>query len=89
MFQTPFTAQQSFCDPVNFPAGFSQSSVLSQEQADMLEQHGEAYFALATGIRQPLSLLEQEFVRFCQGLRQPRNLHERTWHSYMQEAACA
>ncbi|WP_415885241.1 DUF413 domain-containing protein [Neptuniibacter sp. QD37_6] len=87
MFQVAFLTESSFSDHENYPDGFYKGDAFTAEEAALLEKHGHAYCAFATGIRQPVVLLEREFVDFCKGDKQPSNIHERTWLRYVSKAA--
>ncbi|WP_286240801.1 DUF413 domain-containing protein [Neptuniibacter halophilus] len=78
-----FRSDGLFSDRINFPYGFLKSGEFTITQADLLEQHGQAYSELASGLRQPAGPEEQAFVRFCQGEKPAESHHERVWQRYL------
>ncbi|WP_415891127.1 DUF413 domain-containing protein [Neptuniibacter sp. SY11_33] len=87
MFQVAFLTESSFSDHENYPDGFCKSDAFSAEEAALLEKHGHAYSAFAKGHREPVVLIERQFVDFCKGGKLPSNIHERTWFHYVSKAA--
>lgn len=77
-----FQAERKFWDDRRFPYGFARSGDFTIAQATLLETHGNAYAALASGERQPKSELEKDFVAFCQGSKPAESVHEKTWKRY-------
>jgi len=87
VFQAAFLTECSFSDHENYPDGFCKSNAFTAEQAALLKKHGHAYSAFAAGKRIPIMLLEKQFVDFCKGMKQPSNVHEQTWLSYVTKAS--
>ena len=78
-----FLTDKTFSDPTHFPYGFARSGEFTVRQAQLIEEHGQAYKALSEGVRQPVNDEESEFVRFCQGEKEAESIHERTWKRYL------
>lgn len=66
-----------------FPYGFPRSGEFTLQQARLLEDHGRAYEALASGAREPMNKEEKAFVAFCRGERAARTVHEKVWQIYL------
>jgi len=78
-----FYSLKVFADRLHFPYGFARSGQFSKKQATLIEQHGEAYKNLASGQEAPTTPEEQEFVRFCNGLKKAETEHEKVWAFYL------
>lgn len=87
MTQTSFQSSRIFRDTKHFPYGFMRSGVFTTRQAALLEKNGLAYDELASGIRQPQTPEEHQFVEFCGGQRTAQNDHEKVWLQYTQYAS--
>ena len=65
--------------------------IFSMEELEMLEKKGQDMQALFEGRKDPVSLEERSFVRFCKGQSGPSNIMETAWikylHRYQLEAA--
>lgn len=83
MSSSSFASDKVFRDPINFPYGFARSGEFTIAQARLIEQHGYAYKALASGERSPVNKQETAFVSFCQGNKPAIDVHERTWQRYL------
>ncbi len=77
-----FKTERKFFDDEHFPYGFDRSGEFSSSQVALLERHGHAYRALATGERQPVTEQESQFVLLCNGAKEPQNVHEKVWKRY-------
>lgn len=77
-----FSSLYKFYDEKHFPYGISRSGEFSRQQVQLLERHGNAYFALASGQREAVDDEERDFVRVCHGEKEPTTEHEVTWHRY-------
>jgi hypothetical protein len=77
-----FQADRRFWGEEHFPYGFSRSGEFTCEQARLLETHGQAYIALANGIRLPVTEEEEAFVAFCKGDKSAESSHEKAWKRY-------
>ena len=76
---TSFVSSKRF-NPVSFyPYGIARSGEYNRQQVEYLEQFGEAYTALASGERAPITEEEKRFVAVCRGECEASNLHERAW----------
>ncbi len=77
-----FVSQRRFFDNKYYPRGFARSGDFTRTEAQLLENHGDALLALETGLRQPMTAEEHQFLAVCQGLRQPSSPLERLWSKY-------
>lgn len=80
--QECFKTEKRFEDKLNFPYGFARSGEFTREQAQLLEERGQAYMELATAIREPVGEVEQAFVDFCMGKKAAESKDERIWQRY-------
>ncbi|WP_341502300.1 DUF413 domain-containing protein [Gallaecimonas sp. GXIMD4217] len=79
-----FVSQKRFCDHKHYPRGFARSGDFTRTEAELLEMHGEALLALETGLREPATAEEHQFLAVCQGVRQPSSSLEKLWSKYRQ-----
>ena len=77
-----FNSEKKFLGLDLYPYGLSRSGDFTRKQAALLEQHGEAYKELQTGIRKPVTREEKEFVAACRGEKEPETEHELVWFKY-------
>lgn len=77
-----FETSKKFFDDANFPRGFQRSGDFTRQQADILENMGDALKALHEGSRAPVTDEEVRFTEFCQQKLEPMNAVERAWQSY-------
>lgn len=77
-----FTAPRKFFDDDNFPYGFRRSGEFTPRQAELLERHGLALKALASGKQAPATQEEADFVACCRGERLPETELEKAWTRY-------
>ena len=78
-----FQSERNFRDQNNFPYGFARSGEFTIQQAQLIEKHGCAYQALASGDREPANPDEEAFLEYCLGRKEAETLHERTWKRYL------
>ncbi|GAB3095326.1 DUF413 domain-containing protein [Aestuariicella hydrocarbonica] len=71
----------------HFPYGFARSGEFTREQVQLLENHGYAYLALASGERTPVTPEEQEFVKYCLGEKEPQSRHEKVWAIFQKKSS--
>lgn len=84
MAQSSFQSGKVFRDSKHFPYGFGRSGVFTTRQAMLLEKHGQAYEDLASGLREPQTQEEAQFLEFARGQRTAQNDHEKVWLQYRQ-----
>ncbi|NIB41887.1 DUF413 domain-containing protein [Pseudomaricurvus alkylphenolicus] len=71
----------------HFPYGLAKSGQFTRQQVELLERHGYAYEALASGERTPITPEEKSFLQFCQGEQEPDSAHEKAWDRYLREVS--
>lgn len=81
--QTSFSGYGRFFDDANYPYGFARSGDFSRNQADLLEQYGNALKALHQGDCQPRDEQEARFVEVCQGQQAAQSPLEKAWLLYL------
>lgn len=69
----------------HFPYGFARSGEFTRDQVQLLENHGYAYQALASGERAAQTPEEQEFVKYCKGEKAAQTRHEKAWARYLKK----
>ena len=74
-----FSVTRRFFDDKNYPRGFARHGDYTIKEAQVLEQHGQAFRALDAGERKPATKEEKAFVAFCRGERAPETFFEKTW----------
>lgn len=79
-----FKSKTRFFADQQFPYGISKSGEFTKQQAELLEQHGEAYEALHNGSRTPISEEEVAFISVCNGEKEPETAHEKAWSKFCQ-----
>ena len=67
-----FSVERRFFDDKNYPRGFSRHGDYTIKESDTLEQYGQAFKALDSGERSPVTDEEKAFVAFF----------EKTWNKY-------
>ncbi|PJG86020.1 DUF413 domain-containing protein [Conservatibacter flavescens] len=77
-----FKVDRRFFDDKNYPRGFSRHGDYTIRESETLEQYGQAFKALDSGERAPVTEEESAFVAFCRGEREPESFFEKTWHKY-------
>ncbi|MDU8925019.1 DUF413 domain-containing protein [Pasteurellaceae bacterium LIM206] len=77
-----FTVNRRFFDDKNYPRGFARHGDYTIKEAQVLEQHGQAFKALESGERAPVTEEEKSFVSFCSGERPAATFFEKTWQKY-------
>lgn len=77
-----FSVTRRFFDDKNYPRGFARHGDYTIKESQALEQYGQAFKALDSGERTPVTKEEKDFVAFCKGERQPETFFEKTWHKY-------
>ncbi|MGC7559972.1 DUF413 domain-containing protein [Pasteurella sp. PK-2025] len=77
-----FSVTRRFFDDKNYPRGFSRHGDYTIKESQVLEQYGQAFKALESGERAPVTQEEQDFVACCRGERQPETFLEKTWLKY-------
>jgi uncharacterized protein YifE (UPF0438 family) len=82
-----FDTAKKFFDDANFPRGFHRSGDFTRQQADILENMGDALKALHEGTRGAQTDEETRFVEFCRDKLEPLNAVERAWASYCKALA--
>lgn len=64
-----FSVTRRFFDDKNYPRGFSRHGDYTIKESQVLEQYGQAFKALESGEREPVTKEEKNFVAFCRGER--------------------
>ena len=64
-----FSVERRFFDDKNYPRGFSRHGDYTIKESETLEQYGQAFKALDSGERRPVTDEEEAFVAFCKGER--------------------
>tara|TARA_Y100000034_G_scaffold131261_1_gene191628 strand:- start:1074 stop:1451 length:378 start_codon:yes stop_codon:yes gene_type:complete len=82
-----FETSKKFFDDANFPRGFQRSGDFTRQQADILENMGDALKSLHEGTREAATDEEVRFVDFCQQKLEPINAVEREWAAYCKALA--
>ncbi|HDR1020912.1 TPA: DUF413 domain-containing protein [Pasteurella multocida] len=77
-----FSVTRRFFDDKNYPRGFSRHGDYTIKESQALEQYGQAFKALESGEREPVTQEEKDFVACCRGERQPETFLEKTWLKY-------
>lgn len=77
-----FVSTKRFFDQKHFPHGFARSGDFTKAEATLLENHGQALQALASGLSSPASAEEFQFLESCQGTRPPVTALEKVWAKY-------
>ncbi|WP_115720277.1 MaoP family protein [Gallaecimonas mangrovi] len=77
-----FVSTKRFFDQKHFPHGFARSGDFTKAEATLLENHGQALQALASGLVSPASAEEFQFLECCQGTRQASTGLEKVWAKY-------
>ena len=77
-----FSVERRFFDDKNYPRGFSRHGDYTIKESDTLEQYGQAFKALDSGERSPVTDEEKAFVAFCKGERPAETFFEKTWNKY-------
>ncbi len=80
-----FVTCKRFYADEHFPYGISRSGEFNRDQAKLLEDHGEAYQALHSGLRSPINDEERDFVAVCKGEKQARTEHEIAWMRFCEK----
>ena len=75
-------SERRFFDDKNYPRGFSRHGDYTIKESQALEQYGQAFKALDSGERKPVTAEEKAFVAFCQGERPAETFLEKTWDKY-------
>lgn len=77
-----FSVERRFFDDKNYPRGFSRHGDYTIKESQALEQYGQAFKALDSGERKPVTAEEKAFVAFCKGERPAETFLEKTWDKY-------
>ena len=77
-----FSVERRFFDDKNYPRGFSRHGDYTMKESQALEQYGQAFKALDSGERKPVTAEEKAFVAFCKGERPAETFLEKTWDKY-------
>ena len=77
-----FSVERRFFDEKNYPRGFSSHGDYTIKESQALEQYGQAFKALDSGERKPVTAEERAFVAFCKGERPAETFLEKTWDKY-------
>ncbi|AAK03886.1 TPA: DUF413 domain-containing protein [Pasteurella multocida] len=77
-----FSVTRRFFDDKNYPRGFSRHGDYTIKESQVLEQYGQAFKALESGEREPVTKEEKNFVAFCRGERPAETFFEKTWSKY-------
>ncbi len=80
---TSFATESQFHGDEHFPYGLARSGEFTQEQAELLTNHGYAYKAIADGNRAPVTQEEQRFLEVCRGERRAQSAHEKVWQRFL------
>lgn len=78
-----FISDRKFWAKQYFPKGIHRSGHFTREQAAMLERHGWAYEALASGKVVAMTAEEQHFVAVFQQGAKAATKHEKLWQRYL------
>ncbi|TDQ56377.1 hypothetical protein EDC45_1940 [Mesocricetibacter intestinalis] len=77
-----FSVERRFFDDKNYPRGFSRHGDYTIKESQALEQYGQAFKALDSGERKPVTQEEKQFVAFCRGEHPASTFFEKTWDKY-------
>ena len=77
-----FSVTRRFFDDKNYPRVFARHGDYTIKEAQALEQYGQAFRALDSGERKPVTKEEKSFVAFCRGERAAETFFEKTWQKY-------
>ncbi|AAU38667.1 MULTISPECIES: DUF413 domain-containing protein [Basfia] len=77
-----FSVERRFFDDKNYPRGFARHGDYTIKESQALEQYGQAFKALDSGERAPVTDEEELFVSFCRGERPAATFFEKTWNKY-------
>ncbi|SEK77012.1 hypothetical protein SAMN05216262_102325 [Colwellia chukchiensis] len=77
-----FQTDRKFYDDKNYPRGLSRSGDYSLKEVAIIENHGIAFLDLASGKRAPVTEVEQQFIKVCQGEILPTTAEEKAWLKY-------
>ena len=77
-----FTSTKKFYDDINYPRGLSRSGDYSLKEVNIIENYGIALRELSSGVRQPITKEEQDFVKVCSGEMQATSDVEKAWRKY-------
>lgn len=77
-----FTSTKKFYDDINYPRGLSRSGDYSLKEVNIIENYGIALRELSSGVRQPITKEEQDFVKVCSGELQATSDIEKAWRKY-------
>ena len=84
-----FSVERRFFDDKNYPRGFSRHGDYTIKESQALEQYGQAFKALDSGERKPVTAEERAFVAFCKGERPAETFLEKTWDKYRSHISTA
>ncbi len=84
-----FSVERRFFDDKNYPRGFSRHGDYTIKESQALEQYGQAFKALDSGERKPVTAEEKAFVAFCKGERPAETFLEKTWDKYRSHISTA
>ncbi len=80
-----FSSRSKFYAEDQFPFGIERSGEFSVEQVTLLHNHGKAYQELHSGLREPVTKEEKEFLKSCRGEKQPGTAHEKVWLKFCEK----
>ncbi|AQS39430.1 hypothetical protein Sps_04329 [Shewanella psychrophila] len=75
--------QKSFIDDVNFPRGFRKSGDFTLLEAETLSLYGDTMGALESGVLEPLTLEENNFVKMLKHPHKAKTKLELVWMKYI------
>lgn len=75
--------QKSFTDDINFSRGFRKSGDFTLLEAEVLSLYGETMLSLETGILEPLTLEENNFVSMLKQPQKAKTKLELVWIKYI------
>ncbi|WP_299018055.1 DUF413 domain-containing protein [uncultured Photobacterium sp.] len=76
-------SEGKFYDDKNFPRGFNRSGVFTISEAMLLENYGRTMNGLASGILEPVSESEHQFVAEIRGQLDVRSDFAKCWMKYL------
>lgn len=82
--QNSFHSDSKFWAANFFPKGIGRSGYFNKVQANLLEENGKTYQALADGSMKPRNTEESEFVQVFQSKKEAQTIHEKSWQRFLE-----
>ena len=79
-----FYGVSKFYDAQSFPHGFARSGVFNKREAELLETTGRFVMKLVSGLMEPETQEERNFISVLRGDIQAEDELEKTWLKYFQ-----